>query len=123
MSDPRGLREGFPQGHLAEPALDGDQGACSQHVRCRLAAGSGPGFTDEMSHLLRTRLRLALLIVLVGFALHFLRNLLLLGSAFDHRPLWLVFAGCEIAVLAIASTLLWSRRPLSMKGLRLLELT
>src|SRR5262249_47155110 len=123
MSDPSVLREGFPKGPLAEPSLDGAQGSVSQHVRCRLAAGSGPGFTDEMSYLLRTRLRLAILIVLVVFALHFLRNLLLLGSAFDHRPLWLVFAGCEIAVLAIALALLWSRRPLAMKSLRILELT
>src|SRR5207302_8734109 len=69
------------------------------------------------------RLRLAILIILVGFALHFLRNLLLLGSVFDHRPLWLVFSGCEIAVLAIASALLWSRRPLSTRSLRTLELT
>jgi serine/threonine-protein kinase len=123
MRDPSVLREGFPKRHLAEPSLDGAQGSVSQHVRCRLAAGSGPGFTDEMSFLLRTRLRLAILIVLVAFTLHFLRNLLLLGSAFDHRPLWLVFAGCEIAVLAIALALLWSRRPLAMKSLRILELT
>jgi serine/threonine-protein kinase len=123
MNDPSVLREDLATRHLAEPALDRERSAASRHVRCRLAAGSGPGFTDEMSHLLRRRLRLALLIVLIGFALHFLRNLLLLGSAFDHRPLWLLFAGCEIAVMAIASTVLWSRRPLSMKSLRLLELT
>src|SRR5262249_14288259 len=73
--------------------------------------------------LLRTRLRLAILIILVAFALHFLRNLLLLGPVFDHRPLWLIFSGCEIAVMAIASGLLWSRRPLSRSHLRALELT
>ena len=75
--------------HLTEPSAGGDRSAVSQNVRCRLAVGSGPGFTDEMSSLLRTRLRLAILIMLVGFALHFLRNLLVLGLAFDHRPLWL----------------------------------
>src|SRR5215472_9068888 len=101
MNDPSVLREDLATRHLAEPSLDRERGAASRHVRCRLAAGSGPGFTDEMSCLLRTRLRLAILIVLVVFALHFLRNLLLLGSAFDHRSLWLVFAGSEIAVLAI----------------------
>src|SRR4051794_7073976 len=114
MSDPRVRRDDHHKQHLAEP---------SQHVRCRLAVGSCPGFTDEMSHLLRTRLRLAILIILVGFALHFVRNLLLLGSAFDHRPHWLVFSGCEIAVMAITSALLWSRRPLSLRSLRALELT
>src|SRR5262249_54989217 len=61
--------------------------------------------------------------LLVGFALHFLRNLLLLGAAFDHRPLWLAFSGCEMAVMAVASALLWSRRPLGLKSLRLLEWT
>jgi serine/threonine-protein kinase len=76
-----------------------------------------------MSGLLRTRLRLAILIILVGFALHFLRYLLLLESAFHDRLLWLVFSSCEIAVMGIASVLLWSRRPLSLRSLRTLELT
>jgi hypothetical protein len=104
MSDPGVLRDDLNKRHSAKPPLDGDRGVVSRHVRCRLAVGSCPGFTDEMSSLLRTRLRLAILIILVGFALHFLRNLLL-GSAFDHRPLWLVFSGCEIAVMALASAL------------------
>jgi len=76
-----------------------------------------------MSCLLRTRLRLAILIILAGFALHFLRNLLLQEPALDQRPLRLVVTGCEILVLAIVSGLLWSRRPLSMRILRNLELT
>jgi serine/threonine-protein kinase len=76
-----------------------------------------------MSSLLRTRLRLAILIILAGFALHFVRNVLLQGSALDHRPLRLLVTGCEILVLAIVSGLLWSRRPLSMRTLRILELT
>src|SRR5262249_24703850 len=122
-SDPGALREDLPRRHVAGPSPDGDRRSVSRHVRCRLATGSGPEFTEEMSCLLRTRLRLAILILLVGFALHFLRNLLLLGSAFDHRPLWLVFSGCEIAVMAVTSAVLWSRRPLSMTSLRILELT
>jgi serine/threonine-protein kinase len=109
--------------HFSEPPPDGGRGLASRKVRCRLAAGSGPGFTDEMSCLLRTRLRLAILVVLAGFALHFLRNAFRLGPTFDHRPLWLLFSGCEIAVMAIASGLLWSSRPLSMGNLRALELT
>ena len=97
----------------------------SRNVRCRFAQGSdsGPRFTDEMSCLLRTRLRLAILIMLAGFALHFVRNLLLQGSTLDHRPLRLIVSGCEIVVLAIVSGLLWGRRPLSMRTLRVLELT
>src|SRR5438874_4965097 len=107
-----------------EPAPGPDRAKVSGKVRCRLAQGSdsGPGFTDEMSSLLRTRLRLAILIVLAGFALHFVRNLLLQRPALDHRPLRLVVAGCEIVVLAVVSGFLWGRRPLSMRTLRLLEL-
>jgi serine/threonine-protein kinase len=122
MSDPAVPRNDLDKQHSAEPSGKDDRGVDCKHLRCRLATGSGPGFTDEMSGLLRTRLRVAILIILGGFAVHFLRNLLLLGSVFDHRPLWLVFSGCEIAVMVIASVLLWSRRPLSMRSLRTLEL-
>ena len=42
-----------------------------EKVHCRLAIGSGKGFTDEMSCLLRTRLRLAILVLFAGFAVRF----------------------------------------------------
>ncbi len=102
-----------------------DRGAVTRSFRCRFArsADSGPGLTNETSRLLRTRLRLAILIILSAFVLHFVRNLLLPGSAIDQRPLWLFFSGCEIAAMSIVSGLLWSRRPLGMKSLRILELT
>jgi serine/threonine-protein kinase len=115
-----------PRGHVngRQPTglSPGDgRSACPKKVRCRFAVNSGPGFTDEMSHLLRSRLRLAILVMLAGFALHFLRMALKLGPAFDHRPLWLAFCGFEIAVLLVASALLWSRWPLATKSLRALE--
>ncbi len=102
---------------------DEKAGFVSRKMRCRLAASSGPGFTDETSCLLRTRLRMAILIVLVPFAIHFVKNVLQLGPAFDYRPLWLVFGGCETVVLAGAAGLLWSRWPLSLCALRKVELT
>ena len=105
MSDPRVLRDDPAKRHFAEPSLNRYQGVVSQRVRCRLAVGSGPCFTDEMSCLLQTRLRLVILIIFVGFALHFLWTLLL-GPVFDHRPLWLVFSTCEIVVMATALALL-----------------
>jgi serine/threonine-protein kinase len=83
---------------------------------------SGPRFTQEISDLLRTRLRLAIWIILIGLTLHSLRGLWLGGSAVGHRPIWLAFSGCEIGVLAIALALLGSRRPLSLRSLRTLEL-
>jgi serine/threonine-protein kinase len=106
----------------AGPSPGEGAGRVSRKVRCRFAASSGPGFTDEMSCLLRTRLGLAILVMLAGFALHFLRVGLRLGPIFDHRPVWLIFCGSEIAVLAAALALLRSRRPLSLGQLRALEL-
>src|SRR5581483_2866713 len=108
-----------------EPVAGAGRGQASRKLRRRFAQGSdsGPGFTDEMSGLLQARLRLAILIILAGFALHFVRNFFLEVSAFDHRPLRLWVTGCEMAVLAIVSALLWSRRHLSTRTLRLLELT
>lgn len=123
MSEPGGLRGDLQQRRVADPSLNGSRGAVWQHVRCRFAAGSGLGFTDELSHVLRSRLRLAILILLVGFAFHSLRSFLLHGFAFGHRPPRLLLGDYEIAVLAVASALLWSRRPLSMTGLRVVELT
>jgi serine/threonine-protein kinase len=97
-------------------------GRLSHKPRCRLAVGSGTGFTDQMARLLRTRLRVATLILLVVFATHFLLNAFRLYPTYDRRPLWLLFNGFEIAVMTGASGLLWSRRPLSMKQLRSVEL-
>src|SRR5262249_24485801 len=124
MNDPKPLLAERLSPHATEPSARAPDVA-SRRVRCRFAKGpdSGPGLTDELSCLLRTRLRLALMIILAGFTLHFLRNLLLQGSAFDHRPVWLLFTGCEIAVLAIIFGLLSSGMPLSMRSLRILELT
>jgi serine/threonine-protein kinase len=113
--DPRGQQ-------TAGSSLEGGAGVVSRKVRCRLAVGSGPGFTDEMSCLLRTRLRLAILVVLAGFALHILGKALGLVPAYHDRQLWLLLGAGEIALLAAGSGLLWSRRPLSTGNLRALEL-
>jgi serine/threonine-protein kinase len=104
-------------------SLDVANDADARHLPCRLASNTGPAFTDAMSHLLRSRLRLVILIVLAGLAFHFLRNLLTLGPAYDHRPVWLVFTGTEIAVLVAVLARLWSRRPLTLGSLRVLEIT
>src|ERR1700686_3417697 len=121
MSDSPVPRADRFDAHLTEPYQVDGRGIPSRKVRCRFAQGSdsGPGFTDEMSCLLRTRLRGAILIILVGFVLHLVRNLLLQGSVLDHRTLRLFISGCEIVVLAIVSGLLWSRWTLSMRTLRI----
>src|SRR5438132_6189654 len=122
MNYRKALRDDPDEQLLTKPSADGQGRIVAQKVRCRVSTGSGLGFTDEISGLLRSRLRLAILIILGGFVLHFLRNLLVLGPAFDHRPRYLVLSACEMAVMVIASAWLWSRRPLSMSTLRTLEL-
>jgi eukaryotic-like serine/threonine-protein kinase len=104
----------------SSPLQDGDEG--SKSLCCRPAISSRTGFTDELSGLLRARLRLAIMIVLGGHILYFVRNLVGQGAGFDHRPLYLVFCGCEIAVMAIALGVLSLRRPLSLIQLRAVEL-
>src|SRR5947209_9746593 len=116
-------REHLQERHFTEPYPEDVRGPGSQGGRCRLAVGSGPGFTDEMSCLLRTRLRLAILIFLAGFTLHHLRQLLLTDSRLREQPATLFFAGCEIVVMAAVLALLWSPRPLGMRSLRVVELT
>src|SRR5947209_10357131 len=125
MNDPNPLVADRFSPHVTEPSARAPD-AASHRVRCRFAKGSDsvPGLTDEMSCLLRTRLRVAILIILSAFVLHFVRNLWLPGAAaVDRRPLWLFFSCCEIAVMAVVSGLLWSRRTLRMRALRILELT
>src|SRR5262245_41264873 len=120
MSDPTAPPDDRPHRQLAGGPLDGDPGAVPPPVRCRLTPGSGPGFTAEMSCLLPSRLRLSILVLLVGLTLHFLRNVFRLGATYDHRLLWLLFSACEIVVMLAASAWLWSRRLLSMRHLRAL---
>lgn len=104
--------------------IDAEAMGRSNKLRCRLPDG-GPssGFTGATSHLLRTRLRVAVLIILTGFALHVVRNLLLSGPTLDHFTLRLSIAVCEIVVLLIVSAVLWSSWTVSRRGLRVLELT
>jgi serine/threonine-protein kinase len=102
------------------PAHDG-AGIAPRKVQCRLAPASGSGFTDEMSQLLRMRLRLAILVMLGGCVIHFLQIALWPGAVYDHRAVWLLLSACEIALMASALGLLWSRIPLSMKQLRATE--
>jgi hypothetical protein len=89
-------------------------------VQCRFSERCGGGFTDEMSRVLRTRLRLAILIILGAFVLHWLRNALNLPG-YEHRSVYLILSSIQITVMAVGSAVLWSRRPLSMTTLRALE--
>jgi serine/threonine-protein kinase len=122
MSSPTVSPANASERHLTATSRNNRDGFGPRKVRCRLAVGSGSGFTDEMSCVLRSRLRLAVLVMLVGFGVHFLLKVLRLGPPFDQRLLWLLLSGCAIAVMTIGSALLWSHWPLSRGNLRALEL-
>lgn len=91
--------------------------------RCMaLVPGSGPHYASEISCLLRYRLRLAVLIVLGGFGLFYLKGLLH-QSDFGPDPIGRALHGIVIALLIFGCTLLWSWLPLSTRLLRGIELT
>src|SRR4051794_13698606 len=123
MSDSPLLRVDHFDANMTGPHPGNGLEIPSRRVRLARGSNSGRGFTDEMSSLLRTRLRLAILIILAVFAVSFLRSVLLQGLTFVQRRPWRVITGSEIALLVIISGVLWSRRPLSARTLRILELT
>jgi len=106
----------FQNRPAAPPAVNG---------RCRLAmAGStGPHLTQEVSCLLRRRLRIAALIMLAGFSTFLVR-------AYVERPADMLLGSLDlgiftavVAVMAAVATILVSRTPISFGWLRVLELT
>src|SRR5262249_41162531 len=108
---------------VLSPSNNQDTGP--SRVRCRFASksNSGPGLTHEISCLLRTRWRLAILIILGAFILHFIRNLWDNTPAVHIGPFAVVLQGSAIAVMVAVSAILWSPWPLSTTKLRVLELT
>jgi serine/threonine-protein kinase len=90
---------------------------------CKVALSALSGFhvTDEISCLLRRRLRVAALIALAGFAVFLVRNLITRPPTIDSATN--VFHTVVVAVLTFCSALLWSHVLLSIRALRLLELS
>jgi serine/threonine-protein kinase len=96
--------------------------------RCKVAlvAGSGPHFTDELSGLLRRRLRIAAGITLVASAVFLIRHLFVPSpfTAEDEQAAHILLAmqALLVAVLTVVSAMLWSRMGLSLRALRSMEL-
>jgi tRNA A-37 threonylcarbamoyl transferase component Bud32 len=91
--------------------------------RCQVAlvAGSGQCLTDEISCLLRRRLRVAALIALAGFTAFLVRTFFLPPE--DRlSPVGTALHTALVGVLTLASAILWSRLYLSVRTLRALEL-
>jgi len=108
------------------PARGASAHGAASRCKVALVAGSGPHFTDELSCLLRRRLRVAGLIALTATAVFLVRRLLVPRAypVDDEQTARIAQAlhAALVAVLTLVSTLLWSRLPLSMRALRLLEL-
>lgn len=89
--------------------------------RCKIALVGGTGFTEEISCLLRHRLRLAGLIALAGFSVFLIRNLVSPGDA-RATPLIMGLHTAVVGVLTLVATLLWSHQRLGVSALRGIEL-
>lgn len=89
--------------------------------RCRVVAGTGQHFTEEVSCLLRQRLRLAGLIALAGFGVFLIRNLIT-PNGFRSEALTMSLHTAVVAILVGLSALLWSHVHLCMRSLRTIEL-
>ena len=91
--------------------------------RClALLPGTSSHLTDELHSLLRKRLRVAGLIALGGLAVFLVRGLLLPTAITGVPPTGLALHTVVVAVMTLLCTLLWSRVPLTMRGLRFAEL-
>src|SRR6516164_3727036 len=89
---------------------------------CRVALSGLTGYhvTDEISCLLRRRLRIAALIALAAFAVFLVRNLIDPPSSLDPLTRNLQFV--VVGILTFLNALLWSHVRLSMRALRIVEL-
>src|SRR5262245_26260799 len=106
LSPARGPATG--SGHRARLALVGESG---QHI------------TSAIDDLLRRRLRIAVLITLAGFGAFLVRVLLEPGSHNHLEYQTRVFHTSVVAVMIVLTCVLWSTWPLSLRWLRVMELT
>ena len=89
---------------------------------CRVALSGLSGFhaTDEITCMLRRRLRVAGLIALAGFSAFMVRNLIAPPASLEFTTEILLMV--VVAVLTFLSALLWSHLRLSIRALRGVEL-
>jgi serine/threonine-protein kinase len=97
---------------------DSAQPADSFAPKTAVVMGSRPGLSTETQRLLRTRLRAAAVLLLLAFALFFVRGLLLP----ERDAALAVFHALVLVALGASLALLSSRRELSLRPLRHLEL-
>src|SRR5438105_11014906 len=92
--------------------------------RClALVPGTTSHVAEELHLLLRKRLRVAGLIALAGFAVFLIKGLLSPSPVHGHQPIDLAVHAVVVAVMTVLCSLLWSRLPFGMRGLRVIEIT
>ena len=86
-----------------------------------LVTGSGPCLSGEIGCLLHSRLRVATVIMWVGFTVFFVRQLVA-GLPPGQSPLGFALHGGVVAVLTVLGAILWLRPVIPLCWLRLIEL-
>jgi serine/threonine protein kinase len=91
--------------------------------RCRMAfvPASGQASGGELATLLRSRLRVAALIMLAPFVYYFIKHWIEPAPGFAGGTFLMIAHVVFIALTIATSALLWSERPLSLRALRILE--
>src|SRR5262249_54429134 len=85
--------------------------------RIALVPGTSGQLTDELTGLLRRRLRVAGLIALAGFATFLVKGFIAPPShPMTPRPLDVALNALVVAVMTALCALLWSRIPFGMRG-------
>jgi hypothetical protein len=123
------MANGPPQAVMIPNETETIQGPASGHKQakvCRpqmaMVSGSGPHLTDETQALLRSRLRAAAFILLVGFSVFLVRHVVGVISGEPLDPLLLGFHILVVLVLGFSSMPLCRKCPVSLRKLRVAEL-
>src|SRR5262245_18557913 len=103
------------------PAIGGEQAKVCRPQR-EIVSGSGPHLTEETQVLLRSRLRAAAFILLVGFSVFLVRHVVGAISGEPLDPLLLGFHVLVVLVLGFSSMPLCRKCPVSLRKLRVAEL-
>jgi eukaryotic-like serine/threonine-protein kinase len=119
--------EQAPPGNLERETIlqqpsDPGSGADSGSPRPAFVAGSGPHLTKETQALLRTRLRAAALMLLIGFGAFLIRHVVGVLTGEPLSAILLGFHVLVVIVLCASAATLWRHVDLSTKQLRIAEL-
>jgi serine/threonine-protein kinase len=106
---------GRTEAYAGEPAQ-----VCSP--KREIVEGSGPHLTQETQALLQLRLRAAALMMLIGFGVFLIRHVVGVLTRETFYPALLVFHVLVVFVVTFSAAVLWRRRAVSMRALRLWEL-